>query len=89
MFALRGTNFGEVGRALTQSNFWLALPFLGELSLFVWLKAVRWRMLLTPLRANTALEVFPALMIGFIGNNLLPAHLEKFVRTYILARQLG
>ena len=46
-------------------------------------------MLLTPLRANTALEVFPALMIGFIGNNLLPAHLGKFVRTYILARQLG
>jgi hypothetical protein len=59
------------------------------LAAFFWLKAIRWSYLLGPLRPLSAREIFPALMIGFMGNNVLPAHLGEFVRMYVLAKQYG
>jgi uncharacterized protein (TIRG00374 family) len=57
--------------------------------LFFWLKAVRWRLLLDPVRSLETREVTPAMMIGFMGNNVLPAHLGEFMRIYVLGRQYG
>ena len=87
--ALRDTNMGRIAEALRRVNYWHAIPLLFCMSLFYWIKALRWRMLLTPLQSVTAGEVFPAMMGGFAGNNLLPAHLGEFVRVYLLGRQLG
>jgi uncharacterized protein (TIRG00374 family) len=59
------------------------------LAAFYWIKAIRWSYLLGPLRPLSAREIFPAVMIGFMGNNVLPAHLGEFVRMYVLAKQYG
>ncbi len=55
--------------------------------MFFWLKAVRWTYLLRPIKTLKTTEVVPALMIGFMMNNVLPAHLGEFVRVYVLGRQ--
>lgn len=68
------------------------VPILLSLAVYFWLKAIRWSLLLTPLRPGRPLtlrEVFPALMIGFMANNILPAHLGEFVRMFVLSRQYG
>ncbi len=65
---------------------------LGLMAAFFWLKAVRWAMLLRPVRPAaplSAAQVLPALMIGFMGNNLLPAHLGEVLRVFVLGRQYG
>ena len=60
------------------------------LAAFYWLKSVRWAALLAPLRPADPLkggEVLPALMTGFMGNNLLPAHLGEIIRVYVLGKR--
>jgi hypothetical protein len=56
--------------------------------LYYWIKAVRWRLLLMPIKESTSRALFRPMMIGFFGNNVLPAHLGEFVRMYLGARQL-
>jgi hypothetical protein len=43
-FALRGTDFTEIGRALADSDPWLVVPLLAAYGLYYWIKAVRWRL---------------------------------------------
>jgi uncharacterized protein (TIRG00374 family) len=58
------------------------------LALFYWIKAWRWRMLLSPIGDyKTTRECLPPLLIGFAFNNVLPAHLGEFVRIFVFARQ--
>jgi uncharacterized protein (TIRG00374 family) len=57
--------------------------------LFYWMKALRWVYILRPLRHFTRAEVTPAMVIGFAGNNILPAHLGEVIRTVVFARRFS
>ncbi len=59
----------------------MLLPFL-----FRWL---RWRLLLKPLGNLPGLPVLSAMAIGFLANNILPAHLGEFIRAWLLGRSQG
>lgn len=51
------------------------------------LRAVRWKVLLDPIRPGTAFRSrFAAVCIGFMGNNLLPARAGEFARVYAFSR---
>ena len=52
-------------------------------------RAIRWHYLMRPIRRVKILPLFAALMVGFLGNNLLPAHLGEVVRAYVLGRSEG
>lgn len=51
------------------------------------IRAVRWKVLLTPLGVVGAWPAFSALTIGYLANNALPARLGEFVRVYVLNRE--
>jgi uncharacterized protein (TIRG00374 family) len=87
--ALRGTDLREIGATLATAHLWLALPLLLAHVPFYWVKAVRWRMLLAPVRSTPAAPLLAPMMIGFMGNNLLPARLGELIRMYLGARFLG
>lgn len=53
----------------------------------IWVRAIRWKVLLTPLGAVGAWSAFSALTIGYLANNALPARLGEFVRVYVLNRE--
>ena len=53
----------------------------------IWVRAVRWKVLLAPLGAVGAWPAFSALTIGYLANNALPARLGEFVRVYVLNRE--
>lgn len=53
------------------------------------LRAVRWRYLLIAVRPIGLAALYPATIIGYMANNLLPARLGEFVRAYCLARREG
>lgn len=82
--------FGEIGGAFRTANY-LTLPLMWAcLALFYWLKALRWRYLLTPIGEYSASrELLPSTLIGFAFNNVLPAHLGEFVRVFVFSRQSG
>lgn len=88
-FALRGTDFAQVGASLAGADPWMLPPMLLAYGLYYQIKAVRWRLLLAPSRATTARALFRPMMIGFFGNNVLPAHLGEFVRTWLGSKRLA
>jgi len=51
------------------------------------LRAVRWRYLLISDKIISLSSLYPATIIGYMANNLLPARLGEFVRAYTLARR--
>ncbi|HEX6984854.1 MAG TPA: lysylphosphatidylglycerol synthase transmembrane domain-containing protein [Planctomycetaceae bacterium] len=85
-------DYAEIASSFRRADYRTLPLVLALLVGFFWLKAVRWALLLRPLRPAaplTAAQSVPALMIGFAGNNLLPAHLGEFLRVYVLGRQYG
>jgi glycosyltransferase 2 family protein len=51
------------------------------------LRAVRWRYLLISEKSIRLSSLYPATIIGYMANNLLPARLGEFVRAYMLAQK--
>ncbi len=51
------------------------------------LRAWRWQILLKPLKSIPFKKVYPITMIGFMANNLLPAHAGEGGRAYLIARE--
>jgi uncharacterized membrane protein YbhN (UPF0104 family) len=52
-----------------------------------WLRAVRWAVLLSPVRKSTSLELFPAQVIGFTIVGLF-GRVADLARPYLIARRL-
>ena len=87
--ALWGIEWNELKISFRNANYASLGTLTVLLAVFYWLKAKRWSLLLQPLRRFRTGEVVPALMIGFMGNNVLPAHLGELVRVWVLGRQSG
>ncbi len=88
-FSLQGTEFGAIGESLANAQLWMVIPLLLTYAFFYWVKNIRWWLLLLPMKRASQREIFGPMMIGFMGNNILPAHLGEFVRMHLGARQLG
>lgn len=77
---------GQIWQAFEQVNPWMLIPVTAVyLSSFV-LRALRWRYLMRPVAEVGFMPLLSALMIGFLGNNILPAHLGEVIRAVVLGR---
>ena len=89
LIALWGVDFQQVTHSFSRANYFTLPILLALLFLFFWFKALRWRLLLKPLREFRTREVVGPLMIGFMGNNVLPAHLGELIRVFVLGRKFA
>ena len=86
-WVLRGVDPAEVITQISQANPWyfLASVFVGTAGYFV--RALRWKVLLHPLKPDTALRSrFAGVSIGFAINNLIPARVGELARAFALTR---
>ena len=88
-FAFRGQDLGEIRRALGQTDYRLLVPALALYFTGVWVRAIRWSILLRPITRLTARQVFPVVVVGYTANNILPLRTGEVVRAYLLGRQTG
>ncbi len=88
-YALWNVDLSALAGVLAGANYFIAFPFLIALTLYFWLKAWRWAIILRPLGSYTISQVTPSMMIGFAANNVLPAHLGEIVRSVWFARRYG
>jgi uncharacterized protein (TIRG00374 family) len=86
VYSLWDVDLGQLNERLHNGNYGLLPLFLAVLALFYWLKSMRWTVLLRPLGQFSTRQVFPSVLIGFAGNNLLPAHLGEVIRMVVFAR---
>ena len=86
---LRGYKLQEMARDLKAFHVaYLAPAVFVYLSSFL-ARAVRWQILLKPLKAISWPVSFSVLMISWMANNLLPARMGELVRAFIIGRREG
>ncbi len=89
LYALWGVDFGRLGELLVRADYRLLAPFEACLVGFYLFNSLRWNLILRSLGRYTLAQSAPAMMIGYAGNNVLPAHLGELVRAVVFGRQFG
>jgi hypothetical protein len=84
--AFRGVSFNDLWASLKDVNYlWVAL-LVPIVLISHWLRAVRWAYLLSPVKENIPIRnLFSAVMIGFMVNNLLP-RVGEVTRPFAIGR---
>ncbi|MDQ5824673.1 MAG: flippase-like domain-containing protein [Chloroflexota bacterium] len=89
-WALLQENPAKIVATIAGMNWLSLLPALAFYFIGVWIRAVRWRILLAPLRLKMGLlEIFQIVVIGYMANNLLPARIGELVRAYVVGKREG
>jgi glycosyltransferase 2 family protein len=70
--------------ALSGANLALVVPALVAYFAGVWLRACRWRRLVSPFADVPSSRLFRVILIGFAVNNVLPLRLGEIVRAFLL-----
>jgi uncharacterized protein (TIRG00374 family) len=84
--ALRGLRLADVWQAIQGAQYLWLLPGLAAYWIGVWVRSWRWTYLLRPLKSITTRKAFPIVVIGYMGNNILPARTGELLRAYVLRR---
>lgn len=88
VWALSGQDLGKVAMTIVGMNWIVLIPALALYFVGVWIRAVRWRILLQPLKPSISLyRTFEVVVIGYMANNLLPARIGEVVRAYVLGKR--
>lgn len=83
---LADVNLGEVWGEIRHAHWGYLLAAVAVATSGFLVRALRWKLLLHPLRAGTSLRNrFAAVNIGFAANNLLPARVGEFARAWAIS----
>jgi len=85
--AFRNVAFDQMLKAFVAANYWYLILATAIILVSHWLRALRWRYLIQPIKRVRTGSLFSALIIGYMGNLFLPAHLGEFLRAYIIGRR--
>jgi uncharacterized protein (TIRG00374 family) len=88
-YALRDLHIGEIWAALQGANYWWLIPGVAVYFVSVWFRAWRWGFLLRSSKQVSANRLFPVVVIGYMGNDILPFRLGEVLRAYVLWRKEG
>lgn len=88
-FSLRGIEWRQVWTIVRGARLPFVAAALGTVSLALFIRAMRWRVLLSAERKIPVPLAFWATSAGYFGNNLLPARAGEVVRTLMVSRQSG
>ena len=89
LLLFRKIDFFQLWTALLGVDYCFIVLAVGGTFINYLLRAVRWHYLLIPEKRIPLSSLYPATIIGYMANNLLPARLGEFVRAYVLARKEG
>lgn len=87
--AFRGQDFDQIRDALSKVNYFALVPALLLYFAGVWVRAIRWSVLLRPVTPASARQVFPLVMVGYTANNVMPLRTGEVVRAFLLGRRFG
>jgi uncharacterized protein (TIRG00374 family) len=85
--AIRKVELSQMWHAFKDANYWYLLPTIPIVFLSHFLRALRWRYLLDPIRRVDVGSLFSSLIIGYMANTVMPAHLGEILRAYVLGKK--
>ncbi|HMO60136.1 MAG TPA: lysylphosphatidylglycerol synthase transmembrane domain-containing protein [Roseiflexaceae bacterium] len=87
--ALNGLDLQNFWAIVSQANYWWLIPAIAVYFVAVWARTWRWQSLLRHLRPIAVNQLFPVVVIGYMGNNVYPARAGEVLRSYVLKRRAG
>jgi len=87
--ALRKIRLDDLINGFSNARYWPLLPCGVMVILSHILRAIRWQLLILPVKKAALSRLFSALMIGYVVNSFTPAHLGELVRSYVLGKKEG
>jgi uncharacterized protein (TIRG00374 family) len=84
---LHGLDWQQMTAAFYRVDPWLVALAVLVTTLSYLLRAVRWGVILAPIKRITFVRLVEATMIGYLANNILPARLGEVARAYLLGRK--
>lgn len=87
--SFRNVNFTQMWEAFTRANYWYMLAVLAVMFISHYLRVLRWRVLLDPIKRIDIGSLFSSLIIGYMANAFTPAHLGELLRAYVLGKKRG
>ncbi len=85
-FAARGVHWGEAWKALISARYVYFLPMLACTVVTLYVRALRWRVLLRRVGDPSLRSLFDATNIGFMANMVLPLRMGEVIRPVMLSR---
>lgn len=86
-FAFQDLELAEILGALRRANYWWLAPGVAVYFVSVWFRSLRWGFLLRASKDVPASRLFPVVVIGYMGNDVLPFRLGEVLRAYVLWRR--
>ncbi len=80
-------DFVHLKKAFLEANYWLLIPATIVQLFSHWLRSMRWRYFLKPIKSVPVNSLFSATMIGYMMNSVLPAHLGELFRAAIIGKR--
>jgi len=87
LLLFRKIDFRQLGSALLSVDYRYIVLAVIFTFISYYLRAIRWRYILISEKTIPVSSLYPATIIGYMANNLLPARLGEFVRAYVLAQR--
>ncbi len=81
--------WGRFWSALEGAAYWWLAPLLLTVGIDLWIKVLKWEMLLLPSGRVTRVNLLYSMSVGYLVNTLLPGRLGELARTYMLAKVEG
>jgi glycosyltransferase 2 family protein len=88
-YSLRGIAWEQVGRTIANAAPGLLAVSTGMVTATLFLRALRWRILLNAEGSVGVSTAFWATAAGLFGNNFLPARAGELVRTFLVSSRSG
>ena len=85
--AFRKVELSLLTEILSNAKWIWVLVGIGLIVFSIWLRAVRWRILLEPIKSFRMLPLFSSTMIGYFGNGVLPLRLGELLRAYSIHKE--
>ncbi|MBN1480273.1 flippase-like domain-containing protein [candidate division KSB1 bacterium] len=86
-FSFKDVNFAQMWSAFKRAHYIYFIPALAVIFFSHWLRAWRWQLLLAPIAEVKRKDLYSSLLIGYMANTFLPAHLGEFIRAYLVGKK--
>jgi uncharacterized membrane protein YbhN (UPF0104 family) len=84
---LRKIEWSSLGVAFREAKYIYIFPAIVLIFISYYFRAIRWSVLISPVKKVSVLNLFSAIMIGSMANNVLPARLGEVIRPVMIARK--
>jgi uncharacterized protein (TIRG00374 family) len=84
---LARTDFEEIRESFAGADYLLAFAAIPLYFVGYWLRTLRWRYLLQPVKSVSTSRLYPITIIGLMANNIAPARIGELVRAYLVGER--